>query len=68
MTPIEAIQSYLGHLNEVAAQAAEESADRQRRIEEQLATLSDQFNRIEGMLGNFVKETEKLRAEVRRRA
>lgn len=64
MTPIEAIQSYLGHLNEVAA----EGAERQQRIEEHLAELSDQFGRIESLLGNFVKETEKLRAESRERS
>ena len=60
MTPIEAIQGYLGHLNETAALAAE----RDERIEEHLAQLSDQVGRIESRLGNFIQETERLRAKV----
>ncbi len=62
MTPIEAIQGNLASLNENAAKAAEDIAE----IRSAVGRVEDALQEVKSLVGNFVKETEKLRVDARR--
>lgn len=68
MTPIEAIQGHLKHIDESLAQVAVKVSDLEELpqkidgLSEQVASLSDAIGRLETLLGNFIRETERLRA------
>jgi len=77
VTPIEAIQGHLKALDEslaecagaVAAQseATEGLSQNMEEMRKHMGELSDAMQRIEGLLGNFIHETERLRSDVRKK-
>lgn len=74
---LEAIQGHLAELTRTAAVQAEaiveatdfvkDTADHLRVTRQSLGELHDKMDRIEALLGNFVRDTERLRSDVRER-
>lgn len=72
---IEAIQGYLAETTRTLAVQAEniteavgfthDLAEHMRETRQSLGELHDKFDRLEALVGNFVRETTKLRSEVR---